>query len=57
MRLRVAPSASAGEYGLIVGVLRSDNQTAVPLTDRPKTTPASWQEDAVLVGMIEVVAV
>lgn len=55
MRLLVAPSAGAGEYGLIVGVLRPDNQTPVPITARPQT-PASWQEDAVVVGMIEVVA-
>jgi hypothetical protein len=55
MRLRVAPSAGAGEYGLMVGVLRPDNQTAVPVTTRPQTA-ASWQEDAVLVGMVEVVA-
>lgn len=57
MRMLVAPSAAAGEYGLIVGVLRPDNQTSVPLTTRPQTTPASWQEDAVLVSMVEVTAV
>ena len=53
MRLLVAPSAGPGEYGLMVGVLRADNQTPVPVTARPQL-PASWQEDAVLVGMIEV---
>ena len=39
----------------MVGVLRPDNQTAVPVTTRPQTA-ASWQEDSVLVGMVEVVA-
>jgi hypothetical protein len=55
MRLRISPNAVSGEYGLLVGVLRPDNQTAVPMTTRPRSV-ASWQEDAVLVATIEVVA-
>jgi len=53
MRLRVMANCPPGEYGLIVGVLRPDNQTAVPITTRP-TTPNFGQEDTVLVGTIEV---
>ena len=55
MRLRVAPSSAPGEYGLAVGVLRPDNLTAVPVTGRA-TTAATWQEDAVLVATIEILA-
>ncbi|MCC7372149.1 MAG: hypothetical protein IT306_27285 [Chloroflexi bacterium] len=55
MRLRILPSASPGEYGLVIGVLRPDNQTAVPVTTRPQAA-ASWHEDAVLVAMVEVSA-
>ena len=55
MRLRVTPSSAPGEYGLAIGVLRPDNLTAVPLTSRaPSAT--TWQEDAVLVGTVEVLA-
>jgi hypothetical protein len=53
MRVRVAPSAVAGEYGLAVGVLRPDNQTAVPITSRQPVV-SDWQEDAVLVGTVVV---
>jgi len=53
MRVRVAPSAAAGEYGLTLGVLRPDNQTAVPITSRQPGV-SDWQEDAVLVGTVVV---
>jgi hypothetical protein len=53
MRVWVSPSAAAGEYDLAVGVLRPDNQTAVPVTSRLAAL-ADGQEDAVLVGSIEV---
>ena len=53
MRVWVSPSATPGEYGLAVGVLRPDNQTAVPLTSRLAAL-ADGQEDAVVVGSIEV---
>jgi hypothetical protein len=52
MRLRVTPNCPVGEYGLMIGVLRPDNQTAVPVTARPGA--AYGQEDAVLVGTVEV---
>jgi hypothetical protein len=55
MRLRLTANTAPGEYGLVVGVLRSDNQTAVPLTGR-SPAGSDWQEDAVLIGTIEVVA-
>jgi hypothetical protein len=55
MRLRVTPSSAPGEYGLAIGVLRSDNLTAVPVTGRAPSA-ATWQEDAVLVGTVEVQA-
>ena len=55
MRLRILPSAVPGEYGLVIGVLRPDNQTAVPLTTRSQVAPGG-QEDGVLVAMVEVVA-
>lgn len=54
MRVRLAPSATPGEYGLVVGVLRPDNQTPVPVTGRSSTSQ-DWQEDAVLVGTVVVV--
>jgi hypothetical protein len=53
MRVRISPSAAPGEYGLAVGVLRPDNQTAVPVTSRMAAL-ADGQEDAVLVGTVEV---
>ncbi len=53
MRVRVTPNAAPGEYGLAVGVLRPDNQTAVPVTSR-QAVVSDWQEDAVLVGTVEV---
>lgn len=56
MRLLVTPSSAAGEYGLAIGVLRPDNLTAVPITGRAPSA-ATWQEDAVLVGTVEVLAV
>ncbi len=56
MRLRVTPSSAPGEYGLAIGVLRSDNLTAVPVTGRAPSA-ATWQEDAVLVDTIEILAV
>ena len=55
MRLRVTPSSAPGEYGLAIGVLRPDNLTAVPVTSRAPSA-ATWQEDAVLVGTVEVQA-
>jgi hypothetical protein len=55
MRLRVTPSSAPGEYGLAIGVLRPDNLTAVPMTSRAPTA-ATWQEDAVLVSTIEILA-
>jgi hypothetical protein len=55
MRVRIAPNVDVGEYGLTVGVLRPDNQTSTPITSRlPEAS--LWQEDAVLVGTIEVVS-
>lgn len=53
MRLRIAPNCPPGEYGLMVGVLRPDNQTAVPITARPSAA-GFGQEDAVLVGTVVV---
>lgn len=53
MRVRVTPSAAPGEYGLAVGVLRPDNQTAVQITSR-LPAGSDWQEDAVLVGTVVV---
>lgn len=55
MRLRVTPSSAPGEYGLAIGVLRPDNLTPVPITARAASA-STWQEDAVLVGTVEVVA-
>ena len=55
MRLRVTANCPPGEYGLVVGVLRPDNQTAVPVTARPSAANQG-QEDAVLVGTVEVVS-
>jgi len=55
MRLRVTPSSAPGEYGLAIGVLRPDNLTAVPISSRAPSA-STWQEDAVLVGTIEVLA-
>jgi hypothetical protein len=53
MRVRIAPNVDVGEYGLTVGVLRPDNQTHTPITNRlPESS--LWQEDAVLVGTIAV---
>jgi hypothetical protein len=53
MRLRVVAGCAPGQYGLIVGVLRPDNQTAVPVTTRPSAV-TTGPEDAVLVGSVEV---
>lgn len=53
MRLRVTPNCAPGEYGLMIGVLRPDNQTAVPLTSRPNGATFG-QEDVMLVGTVEV---
>jgi hypothetical protein len=55
MRIRVVPASAPGEYGLVIGVLRLDNLTPVQMTTRPPSVP-DWQEDAVLVGMVEIVA-
>lgn len=55
MRIRVTPSSAPGEYGVAIGVLRPDNLTAVPVTGRAPSA-ATWQEDAVLVGTVEVLA-
>ena len=55
MRVRVTPSSQPGEYGLAIGVLRPDNQTAVPVTGRSPSA-ATWQEDAVLVATVEVLS-
>ena len=55
MRLRVTPSIAAGEYGLAIGVLRPDNLTPVPVTAHVPAA-ATWQEDAVMVGTVEVLA-
>ena len=55
MRIRIAPSTPLGEQGLTVGVLRADNQTHVPITGAPADV-AIWNEDAILVGTIEIVA-
>ena len=55
MRLRVTPSSAPGEFGLAIGVLRPDNLTAVPVTSRAPSA-ATWQEDAMLVATIEVLA-
>jgi hypothetical protein len=53
MRVWISPSAAPGEYGLAVGVLRPDNQTAVPVTSRLAAL-VDGQDDAVLVGTVEV---
>lgn len=53
MRLRLTPNTTPGEYGLAIGVLRPDNQTPVPVTRRVSSAQ-DWQEDAILVGSIEV---
>jgi len=55
MRIRIAPSTALGEHGLAIGVLRSDNQTHVPVT-RNQSSVAVWKEDAILVGTIEIVS-
>lgn len=55
MRLRVAPTTPLGEHGLTVAVLRPDNQTYVPITGGPADL-ATWNEDAILVGTVEIVA-
>lgn len=55
MRLRVTRSTAPGEYSLVVGVLRPDNQTAVPLSTRVPAA-STWHEDGVVVGTIEVAA-
>ena len=53
MRVRVTSSAAPGEYGLAVGVLRPDNQTAVQISSR-LPVGSDWQEDSVLVGTVVV---
>lgn len=53
MRIRVPPSARPGEYGLVVAVLRPDNQTRVPISS-PTDRVSPWSEDGVLVGTIDV---
>lgn len=55
MRVRITPSTQPGEYGFVVGVLRADNQTSVPVTSRP-ASGSLWQEDAVLIATVEVLA-
>jgi hypothetical protein len=55
MRVRVSPNAGPGEYELAIGVLRPDNQTAVPVTSRLTSSVTDWQEDAVVVGTIAIV--
>jgi hypothetical protein len=55
MRLRVTASSAPGEYGLAIGVLRPDNLTPVPITARA-ASGTTWQEDAMLVSTVEVVA-
>jgi hypothetical protein len=53
MRVRISPNAAPGEYELAVGVLRPDNQTAVPVTSR-SAVATDWQEDAVVVGTVSI---
>ena len=53
MRIRIGPSTAVGEYGVVVAVLRPDNETTVPITAQPSDV-ARWGEDAVLVKTIEV---
>ena len=55
MRVLVSANASSGEYDLAVGVLRPDNQTAVPVTSRLASSATDWQEDAVVVGTVSIV--
>ena len=55
MRIRIAPGAPLGELGLTVGVLRADNQTHAPITGAPADL-VTWNEDAILVGTVEIVA-
>ena len=55
MRLRIAPSTPLGEHGLTVAVLRPDNQTHVPITGGSAGL-AVWNEDAIQVGTVEIVA-
>jgi hypothetical protein len=53
MRVRIGPSAAPGEYDLAVGVLRPDNQTAVPVTSR-SAAATDWREDAVVAGTVSI---
>lgn len=53
MRIRIPPSATPGEYELVLGVLRPDNQTSVPIVS-PTDRTTVWGEDGVLVAAIEV---
>ncbi|HYU20187.1 MAG TPA: hypothetical protein VEQ11_15980 [Chloroflexota bacterium] len=53
MRIRIPPSTPPGEYGLVVAVLRPDNQTHVPITSEASRLTL-WGEDALLVTTIEV---
>lgn len=55
MRLRIAPRTALGAHGLAVGVLRPDNQTHVPITGGPADLD-TWNEDAILVGTVEIIA-
>ena len=61
MRIRITPSVDPGEYALVMGVLRPDNQTHVPISSLAGASPATsaaqsalWGEDAIIAGTIEV---
>ncbi|MCC6177021.1 MAG: hypothetical protein IT305_17055 [Chloroflexi bacterium] len=54
MRIKISSKTLPAEYGVSVGVLRPDNQTHVPLTTQAGTATV-WEEDAILVGTIQVV--
>lgn len=53
MRIRIPPGAPPGEYGVVMAVLRPDNQTRVPITS-PTDRLAPWSEDSVLLATIEI---
>ena len=61
MRIRITPTVDPGEYALVMGVLRPDNQTHVPISSLAGASPATsaaqsalWGEDAIIAGTIEV---
>lgn len=53
MRLRVSPSALAGELAVVLSVLRADNQTRVPL-DLAGRGFDRLRDDGVVLGTVEI---